>query len=198
MFRQEINLFKALEEPAVPTSLVSWQRFCWINYFFIGLFTLMFIFSLIHHQYLKSELTTAVMQNKNLETKFMDAKNKFPSLFFSQDIEKSVAQLQSDLTAQEKLLESISKRTTFSQYLTMLANLIVPQTWLTNITISNSGDSLNIKGESLNAASIQQFLNKLLSEKMLNNYTLNIKNISQATEDGKQTLQFEITAVKKS
>lgn len=197
MLRQDINLYRALEKPAVATTLLTWKRFWLATIGFTGLLFLIFFSSLINVYFLKSERYFAERDNAALEKKFISTKNQYPALFFSEDVEKSVAQLQNDLNAQEKLLESISKHVNFSIYLIMLSNLITPQTWLTEILFDQNGDTINLKGMSLNGASIQRFLNNLLAEKLLSDYTLNIKNISQDANQTNRNLHFEITAVKK-
>lgn len=198
MFRQQINLNKAFIKPKIVDSLLSFRRFWITNAIFLSLLFILYIGSLIELYYLNGQFKSLVIQNNLLEKQFENTKNQYPTLFFSQDIETNINHLEQSLASEEKILETISRKVDFSIYLEMFSQLIVPQTWLTSFSIDNQGSTVQLQGKSLTANGIQLFLNNLLAEKQLHDYTLNIKDIRHTTENEQHRFEFEINAVKKS
>ena len=89
----------------------------------------------------------------------------FPGLFFSENVAKSVDDLQNELLSGEKFLRSISTQEAISDYLSLFASTILSDTWLTRIKIMDEGDNITLIGKSLSVQSIQKFLEILVNER---------------------------------
>jgi Tfp pilus assembly protein PilN len=84
----------------------------------------------------------------------------------------------------------------FSEYLFSLSRTIVTGVWLTDIIIQKNGQTIILKGNSLNREVLQGFLKNLAQEKKFSGFNLNINNIEEAGKN-ESNLKFELIFSKK-
>lgn len=199
MLRQNINLYPRTELPLSATvTFLTWRQF-WLSNVII-LFILIFLqfFDLIHLYYLKSHKESREEQVAQLQQKFFQLKSSFPTLFFTQEANQSIKQLEQDVATQKNILSTIKNQTLFSEDLLALSRSIVKNVWLTQINVVQSGGEITLKGKSLDKVSLESFLSNLQTEKTFTEYDFNIKNIENMTEKNTSILIFEITLAKKT
>jgi len=197
MLRQEINLYHFFKEPSSQRNWLSADKaIFYISLFFLWLI-LVYIYSTwanhrLHEQVLLEQKRVAQLQNT-----FYQLRKGFPATFFTKDIKESVSQIQKEIDAQQQILGSLSNQLAFSNDLQILSQAIVPNVWLTSISISNGGDVFEINGNSLSIDNLQQFIGNLSTQPNFKNFVLTTDNIQKSTLDTKDILTFQISIKKK-
>lgn len=198
MLNQEINLYRSFEAKPLTGAVLSWKQFCLIAYVISAIFTIGFLHSLWQVYQLDSTLDDLKLQNMTLLKKVDVLKSHYPKDFFTQDTSKSVDQLKSELEKQEQLLNSVVNLTPFSEQFSALARVILPDVWLTNISIIKGGQEISLQGKTIGIENLQNFIKNIFSNKSFANYSLHINNINDADpkklDDG--TFNFELKFVK--
>lgn len=197
MMHQEINLYNQLSKPQPTTALVSWRQFWICNAIFFGGLVAISIFLQINIFILQSSESSLLLKEKELQQNFFTIKSHYPGLFFSQNVAKTVDDLQKELVSGENFLRGISTQIPISTYLSILSNTILPDIWLSKISIKDDGENIYLKGKTLTTQSVQQFLEILVNEKAFSGYILNVNNIGPNVPDN-QPVEFEINMVKKN
>lgn len=199
MLRQEINLFKPLAAAPPPKTFLSTKLFVFCNAVIVGMFVLIYIFSSLNVYHLRSQKNKLVAQADELQKKFYDIKKKYPPIFFSENVTESINQLKQKLESRAKILDTLSKNIPFSKHLIALSKIIVPNVWLTDISITSNGNEITLKGKSIRMDNLQAFLGNVLRDKLFAEYALNVKNIENSSKtDANGILNFEITIAKKT
>lgn len=196
MMRQEINLLKKINQPKPTTALLSWRQF-WLGnlaFFILMIITYLFMQVNLYFQHLNEK--SLIKKNYVLQQEFFTIKQNYPDLFFSQNVAKTVDDLQKELAANEAFLSKISSELPISSYLSIFSETILPDIWLTNIKISEGGQQILLKGNSITTSSVQHFLEILVNEKKLSDYILSVNNIESSAPENK-FIQFEILMTKK-
>jgi Tfp pilus assembly protein PilN len=197
MLKQEINLYRSFEEPTPVSEILSFQQLCRSTIFAGIIFTLMFFSSLWHLHQLKNTKTTLTQQAIALDANLTNLKNAYPQIFFYQNAQQSIEQLQKQLDTQEKILNTLVHITPFSQQLTLLAKIIMPDVWLTEISIQNSGATIILFGNSRSTQAMQLFIQRIFQEPAYAKYQLQLKNIeSQDKTKTDENLSFTLTLTK--
>jgi hypothetical protein len=196
MLRQEINLFRYFEEPLAAETFPNWKLYCFCNTAFLAILIAVCLYSIwtVHH--LTGIKHNLLQKSVALEKKFASIKSSYPPFFFSQDASKSVDKIRSATEEQNKMLATIRNQVHFTQYLTSLSTMIVPNVWLSSITITDNGANMILKGQSLSMKDLQLFLDNLLREKQFNGSSLSISNAEQKGKN--PILTFEISLAKKT
>jgi Tfp pilus assembly protein PilN len=198
MYKQEINLYKHFAELNTDISPFSKKRLLLSWSLFIILSFILYFGSLWEIHQLGQENKQLISQENKLKSTFFALKNQYPALFFSQDAEATMTRMEAEITEQEKIFKSVQDNIPFSTYLTALANTIVPNVWLTSITIQNSGDEMSLKGEALDKNELQGFLEAIQSNSLFKPFKLESQDIGNTgNSDSDKHLNFEITLMKK-
>lgn len=198
MLRQEINLYQSFKSPTPVTDFLTWKKLQLSNIFFIFLLFLVYLSSLWNVHSLKTKKVDMQIQLDTLQKKFTQIKSTYPPLFFSQDINQSLNQLQQELVTKEKTLDSITNQIPFSNKLIALSETIIPNVWLTNITILKSGQEIILKGKSTRMENLHSFLGNVSNEKIFSGFGLHINDIENASKDTvSKNINFEISIEKK-
>ncbi|OGT45849.1 MAG: hypothetical protein A3E83_00535 [Gammaproteobacteria bacterium RIFCSPHIGHO2_12_FULL_41_20] len=191
MLQQEINLYQHLKVVSPQKIILTWQRLWLGNIAFVGWLILVYLFSLWHVYYLERKKTHIQKQISLLQNEFLQVKGRYLPAFFSNNPDV----LQKNILFQEKILETFTNRTLFSQELMALSRNVVPNVWLTKIHIMDGGKTVTLKGESLSANQLQLYLQSIMREKIfyeLGSSVSNIENISKKDESEKLIFEFNI------
>lgn len=199
MLRQQVNLYRYFQAPPVAASFLTWKRFCQLNLFMFCFFVLSYFFSVWENYYLTNKKISLEQNIKILQEKFIAVKSTYPELFFSQDVSESVNKLKKELETQTRIISILVKRQPFSNDLIAFAKAIVPNVWLSRITIDKNGDEITLDGKSTNMKTLQLFLENLLNNKTFDGYVINIRQVENAAKGDKENnVTFEIGITKKS
>lgn len=198
MFRQEINLYAHFEAANSDSSLLTRNRLllAWLGFILITLIS--YAFSQIDiHQLAKKNIKIKT-DAAQLQKSFFTLKMKYPALIFSQDAAASIAKMENEIKAQEKILKSVADNESFSNYLTTLASIIVTDVWLSTITIQNSGNDIVLKGETADKIAFQDFLVAIPQHKFFNHFKIESQEIGNIDDKGPiKKFDFQITMLKK-
>jgi len=197
MFRQEINLYKDFEDPTPTVAFLSWHQVWIFNLIMVIFMVFLSIYSFIKTEFKVREKKD--LQNKiiHLKNEFFTQKNKFPQAFFTQDVAQSIEKLTSQMRLREQILKKIANNALFAESLETLGRVIIPDVWLTDISITDSGDTVSIKGKSYSPEKMQQFITQLTSDKLFLGYSLSVNNILDNTKTKtKGDLEFDISLMK--
>lgn len=198
MLHQEINLYRSFATPRPAAQFLTWKRYLISQIVGAALLTIIYLYSSLHILYLQHEKTTLTTEADTLQKEFYVTKNHYPQLFFSHDVGQTVTELQKQLDAQAKILQTLQTPTPFSQNLSALSTIITPDVWLTKILISNHDGKITLEGSSLSPSAIQQFIFNLSHDKLFANYTVSVNDIQSGVHDAKdQSIHFELYLVKK-
>lgn len=197
MLNQEINLYRNFEQTPVSGNILSWKQFCIINYIILGFFLIGYLNALWGSHRTTSKRDALTNQYTLLVQKVDTLKSKYPKDFFNQDTAKSIDQLKSELEKQEQLLRSLVNITPFSQQFAALSRVIIPNVWLTNISIIKGGQEISMKGKTIGIQNLQIFIKNIFADKNFSDYSLHINNINDANyKKQTNTFNFELKFVK--
>lgn len=177
MIQQNINLYSKITKPKSHSTILTWRQFLLGNAAFTSLMIIAYLIMQASVYFLYLDNKSKIQKEQTLQQEFLSLKNKFPELFFSKNVAKSLGALEKELSSGEKFLSDISTQVSISSYLTLLANTILPDIWLTEIKITEDGDLINLKGYSLSSSSIQQFMQVLVNQKSLSNHILSVNDV---------------------
>tara|TARA_R110000868_G_scaffold290766_5_gene550935 strand:+ start:2157 stop:2759 length:603 start_codon:yes stop_codon:yes gene_type:complete len=193
MLRQTINLHRSFKAPVTTATLFTWKRYWIMNGLVVVMMTAIYFSSLTHEYYKKSQLKNKQQTLAAYQADFKKLKEKFPQLFFSDDINESVKKFKQEMAAQQSIINMLSKRIPFSDDLLALSRTIVPNVWLTSIMIEKNGDDVIITGDSIGTANLHKFIANLEKDKIFKDFSaviheVNNKDVTNATN----RIDFEI------
>ncbi len=198
MLRQEINLYKHFEALNTDISIFSRKRLllAWLGFVVISL--IFYVLGQLDIHHLNQKKQQLIIQKNILQKSFFALKGNYPQVFFSQDLETSLTQLETEIKSQEKILAYLKDNDPFSNYLTSLASVIVPNVWLITIDVQNSGDEVTLKGETIDKVAFQNFLAAIHQDSLFDKFKIEsqqLGNIGNTNAD--KYLDFQITMMKK-
>lgn len=197
MQRQEINLYKTFTSINPTANFLNWQRLCYAFLIVSILFVIYYFIALGSFIYLGKKNDILQAQSKKLENDFLTLKSTFPPLFFANDVNISVESLKKQLEEQKQLLGSLGPVSIFSKNLTAFATDIVPNVWLTNIIIDDSGRIITLKGKSIDMDTLQHFFSQITKNTLFDGYIFNADNVAKAAVVKDQgNLIFELSMSK--
>ncbi len=133
----------------------------------INLYTLFFLilvadlYNYIHEKNIvESKQNELVLVNQGLRQKLQSFNNTLPGLNFT-DLDKSLKTINDSIISQTNIIELISQKMNFSNYLSLLSEIYVPGTWLTEINVSLPNRKLELRGEALQAGLIYKLVDEL-------------------------------------
>ena len=197
MVKQEINLYRPFELPLPDMAFVTWRQFLISNCAMFVLLLIIYFVLLAQTSILNKQNNALSNQNQQLKLAFYAGKSKYPSLFFTQDIQQTLQQMEKTLTAQSKFFSAIAHPAPFSQKLLALAAINIPNVWLTSISISNIDKKIVLQGNTLAANDLQPYLASLSQAPAFSNSELTIDSVD-SPKAKENALSFEITMVSKS
>jgi len=113
--------------------------------------------------------------------------------------DRPVTSLKNEMAAQKQIIGILSMHNAFSQNLISFSRTIVPNVWLTKISIEKNGDDITLQGESIGMNSMHNFISNLEKDKIYTTYTTTLKKISnEDVKDPATKLSFELNMVKNS
>jgi len=158
---QQINLFDHLEIQRKFT--FSLETMVWL---FAG-FWLLLCINLGNVWWQKHQLANQLLATNadylKAQQQILAITNKYPYLD-PNDLNKSIADLQANLDANERVITALEPNAVFSSYLQALSAAVVPGVWLNEIIFSINGERITLKGDALQASNIQQLLQQLISQ----------------------------------
>ncbi|OGT41968.1 MAG: hypothetical protein A3F42_07255 [Gammaproteobacteria bacterium RIFCSPHIGHO2_12_FULL_37_34] len=196
MLRQEINLYPQIKLIRTSVRWLSW-KFLWLsNFIFICFFTLIYFSSLWNVHYLKAKVKQLTIQKNELQETFYKLKNTFPKMFFAQDMNQGITELKQEILIEKNFIKTIGNYTPFSEDLISLSNIVVPDVWLTDISIENGGETIVLKGMSTHSTNLRFFLDKISKDKIFKDYSLRANNIENDKKNNKENFTFTISMTK--
>jgi Tfp pilus assembly protein PilN len=191
---QQINLARYFISKKQVDAL-NWQRLWLINFAFIGLLILYYIVSWmgLEHDHLKIRQMTK--QAATIEQQYKTLQAQFPSKLFKQDFETTVKQIHHDLALQSDIIKALGNSIYFSDILLGLSQSAVDMSWLTDITIANQGNSIELQGQSIEQYKLHEFMQNLLKTPVFKTFNLHIDVVKLA--DQTNNIKFKITLVRK-
>lgn len=197
MLRQEINLYQNISIVSSSSRWLSWKILWLSNLVFSIFLTTSYFYSWAHIHWLDKKKAGVVLQEENLEIKFYRIRDSYPQVLWSQDINEAVNQLKQEIAMEKTILKQIENATPFSQGLLILAQIIVPNIWLTDIHFENGGQVIVLKGKSTNSSNVQKLLQNISHHKLFQQYKVNINNIEKVKEQAIENYIFIIKMVNK-
>lgn len=94
-------------------------------------------------------------------------------------LDKSVEELQHQLSTKVKMLNLLTSKNNFSIYLSALANIDIPGFWLTDIVFNNVSQKINLKGFALQSALVEQALIKLDAQPAFTDLKFEVQNVTE-------------------
>lgn len=196
MLRQEINLYRHFETPRTTADLLTWKRYWMLNVAMLLLLIIIFIASFAENIYSRNREKKLQSQIAGYQKEFQQLKSSLPQLFFNKDVNEAVKSMQDELNAQQEIINILSKNKPFSEVLTSFSRTIVPNLWLTSISVQKNGDEITIKGHSI-GNNVDEYIAKVDQDAFLKNFNVkldNVKNTDATKADS--TIDFEISMVK--
>lgn len=198
MLRQDLNLYKSFKVPVGPSAILTWNYF-WLSVIIITFFFmchLLYSFWSLHS--IKATAEAKQAQSQALTKEMINLRGQFPPLFFSADASTTLLKLREELNMQQRLVNSVREKTSFSTHLQNFSILIVPNVWLTDFIIDSNADTIQLSGKSLDKESLQQFINNLDKYKDYRHYNITLSSVTnEAKNPNKTDLQFDINMVLK-
>lgn len=199
MLRQEINLYQHFEPPKTAADFLSWKRYWLFNVIVVILSIIIFIFSAIENVYLKHKVDKQQLILAKYQSEFQKIKNTLPQLFFNKDINEAVKSMQNEVAAQKEIIAILARHIPFSEDLVGLSNMIVPNVWLSLISIQKNGDEITLKGDGIGIQNVHKFIGNMENDKIYKNYSIELNEIkNKDVNDPNVRLNFEIRMVRKS
>jgi len=85
----------------------------------------------------------------------------------------------------------------FSDIFQSLSLTIVPQVWLTRITLQNFNHDIILSGNSYSEQQFELFIQNLSNDKNFSSYSLNVNKLERISEKEKLILEFEVKLTEK-
>lgn len=199
MLHQEINLYKHFEAPKSEGDFLTWKRYLFFNLIIFIILCLIYVSSWIEYIYLKHRNNNLQAEMAIQEKQFNQYKSKLPQIFFQQDINDVIKSMKSELDAQKKIIEILGKNVSFSKVLIELSSTIIPDVWLTKISIEKNGSQIMLHGNT-SGTLIDEYLDQIGKDKFFSNYTIKlnqVKNETPTKADTNANLKFEILLEKR-
>ncbi len=131
------------------------------------------------------------------QTEFKKLKESYPQLFFSENIDESVANLKKQMAAQQKIIEILSKHAPFSEILLGISRTIIPNVWLNTMTIDKNGELIVLNGESIGMNQLNDYLQSVKTYKIFDSYTVVVHEVkNKDVNDTSVPLTFVINMAK--
>jgi hypothetical protein len=196
MLQQEINLYRHYEETSAHADFLIARRFWIFNAIVVISLLIIYFFSIFQLFYMRH-------REKNLEITLAKSKDEFnkiksgmPQLFFNKDVNEAVKSMRSEVAAQKKIIEILSRNVPFSKILTALSEAIIPDVWLSSISIQKNGEDIILKGNTI-GTKVDEFLDSIEKNKLFTSYHIKLDEVKNSnTESQDIRLSFVITLVK--
>lgn len=199
MLNQQINLYSHFEKPKTDAEFLTWKRYWISNILFAILMVIIFMFSITENSLLKKKLQLSNTELISFQSQFQKIKGSYPQFFFGEKIDDAVSNLKKEMAAQKKIIGILTSHNPFSQNLIALSQTIVPNVWLTEISIRKSGNDIMLIGESIGMKNMQDFITRLDKNTIYGPYSTSLKNVNNKDVKNPETrLSFELNMVKNS
>lgn len=173
---QQINLYKLL--PAKSRFQLT-PRLATVIY---GAFLLLliFIYGLELRQKHQAMVQYTVLNNQvsTLQQHLAILTQQYP-VSDAVSLNKSVEELQHQLSMKVKMLNLLTGKNNFSAYLSALANINIPGIWLTDIAFNNVSQKINLKGFALQSALVDNILIKLDTQPAFSDLKFEVQNVTE-------------------
>lgn len=188
--RQQINLYQHLKQ--TPTFFLT-PKVILVFYaiFILFLFTGT-TFDLVKNNTLKNDVNILSKELEKQKDYLAKIKSQYPSVNFS-DLENSMKRLKEELSIRGEVAAILAHQTRFSEYLTALGNASVRGVWLTEFSITKSGQKIFMKGYALTPSYLQSFLERLRKQSLFKTLDFSLQEISQKHENVKIQPYIEFT-----
>jgi Tfp pilus assembly protein PilN len=155
---QQVNLYKLLPKlersPLTDTMLLL----LYSVFFFVLLLDYFYGLNVARQQ--NKQVTFLNMQVNTAQNKLIETANQYPKVSL------------------QAVWNNVSCNTHFSAYLEALAKASIPSVWLTEISISENGQYVSLKGRALKAVYVQEFLDHLKSQAIFSTIPFELQELS--------------------
>ncbi len=194
--KQQINLYQPmLKKQKVVFSAVTMLQ---VGVFFLVMFSGIYFYQLSQISPYSMQLGKIDNEINQLATQIAQLKakqNKGKSKLLENEIQKLTEQL----NKRERISSILSSRNFgnangFSALLESFARGHVSGTWLTDISISQGGAALGLKGKTLSSELVPLYIQQLADEESLDGSSFNTMEIARVeTEDAESQINFYIS-----
>lgn len=196
--KQQVNLY--LYFPKIKRSFLSFNSLLII---YVGFFIILFIAHLNEIR-VKNHLVKKIDEmNARLEhgqQKLAQTATEFPSLN-AKELDEAVEKIRSTVGANSTMLQILKRNTKFSDYLATIANASIQGAWLTQITISDNGEKIALRGRAIKATDVQQLVEQLNHQPLFAGKFFTVRELLHETavnENNQANLSFYIATKEKS
>jgi len=122
--------------------------------------------SAVQNNVLKRQIKKVQVETQNLSDQLLKISRVYADAAKKVSTDKELAQLKSEVNIKTKILDELKKliaqnKPSFSMDLTYFAQKIVPDVWLTAISLQTQGDVVNLRGSAFDVDSILTFTDRL-------------------------------------
>ncbi|MCI0401403.1 MAG: PilN domain-containing protein [Gammaproteobacteria bacterium] len=187
--KQQINLYQPIfrTEKKVFTALAM-AEIC--GMVIVGL-AVMYGYAAWQVHGLKKEVSK-IEEQRNVALKKIDnLHEQFPGREKSKQLEDEIQELTQELMARTRIADILSggalgNTNGFSDYLEALARRHVQGTWLTEVSISNGGQTIGIAGSTLVPDLVPMYLQRLSDEEVFKGLSFNVMQMQRASDTSSQ------------
>lgn len=194
---QQINLYQPMfrKQKVVFSAMTMLQ----VSFFFLFIFASLYIYQASKIEPYKEKVASidAELIQLNAQVTALEAthKNKGKSKLLENEIQK----LSKELEQRERISKILSSRefgntSGFSSYLESFAKGHVEGTWLTDVSISQGGASLGLKGKTLSSELVPVYIQNLAKEDNLHGSSFNAMELARVVnEESGAEINFTIS-----
>ncbi len=198
MLRQDINLYTAFKSSSPVLEILTWKQMVLSSVGFLLLLIFSYILSISDLFYKKYELHSLNNDIVRLQSQFEYKKSHYPSFFFSDNVAKVVADQEKDMQMEAQLLENIATRITFSNILLTLAEIKLPSNWITKINIDESGNVVELTGNSLSMPDLKLYFTQIENNPYFKNAHVTINSVEHKPKDNYPDFQTYMISIAKT
>ncbi|MDR3492177.1 MAG: PilN domain-containing protein [Gammaproteobacteria bacterium] len=174
---QQINLYKFFTHPV--RSSISFNVL-------IALYSILIVFLFVLYEYGAIQKNYEEKDYQTISAKLKESQQKLDAA--NKKINNPVV-----------LKELKSKcETRFSVYMEALAKAAPAGVWLTNISITNKGNLVDLRGHSMLAAQVNEFIANLKQQKIFTKYTFELQELNEFSGAEGTSNYFNFTLVSKA
>jgi len=194
---QQINLYQPMFRK--QNVLFSAATMLQVGIFFLFLFSCLYVYQVSKLAPYKVQIENIETELAQLNSQVVDMEDTKKKKSKSNLLENEIAKLSAELEQRERISIILSSRSFgnssgFSSYLESFARGHVSGTWLTNVSISEGGTSLGLKGKTLSSELVPVYIQKLAEEKSLQGSSFNMMELARVVKDeGESEINFSIS-----
>lgn len=176
MIKQHINLYRFFIKPKEAKNYLAWHYFLIYTAGFILVVLLWGGYLGFSNHHLKKEDKLYDKKILALQQIIAGFEKKYPDFLLTADAKTILEKSQTDIEAQNKILNQIKRGILFSSIFMGLSKSIVENVWLNSILIKHHSDLIILNGNTTEITAGRTFLSNLSDVPIFTNYNFNVTN----------------------